>query len=131
MENIFKTKVYYKDTDAGGVVYHARYLEWLEIGRTELIADLGFSLAKLKEDKNLIFAVKKIICEYLSPALYGAEVIIKSRIIESTGATLTFEQEIINGQDQTPLVKAQVLLVAIDAKELRPRKIPPELKLAA
>ena len=54
MKNIFNTKVYYKDTDAEGVVYYAKYLEWMEVGRTELINDLGLSLKKLKEEKKTI-----------------------------------------------------------------------------
>jgi len=124
MKNSLNLKVYYKDTDAEGVVYYTKYLEMMEMGRTELINDIGIPLTKLKKEHNIVFAVRKVNCEYLSPAFYADDLIIESRIEKTSGATLTFKQDIIRKSDKTLLCSAITLLTSIDITKLKPKKIP-------
>ena len=77
----FKTKVYYEDTDSGGVVYYANYLKFIERARTNLIQELGFSLKSLSEKYDCHFVVKNIHCNYIQSAKLEDELIIQTKFI--------------------------------------------------
>lgn len=121
MENQLKIKVYYSDTDAEGVVYYANYLKWFEAGRTELIDQMGIDLKALREKENIVFAVKEVNCKYNAPAQLYDEITIQTKIKEKTGATITFSQKAIRGEQV--LVESDIVLFAMDMKKFRPVKL--------
>lgn len=130
MKNTITFKVYYKDTDAEGVVYYANYLEWFEIGRTELIKDMGISLPEIKDKHAIVFAVKDVFCEYLKPAKYGDEIILETFICQATPARITFKQLVKKNGNQELLTQAKVTLVALNINTLKPTRIPAQFKMA-
>ncbi|MBU0687486.1 MAG: YbgC/FadM family acyl-CoA thioesterase [Candidatus Margulisbacteria bacterium] len=125
MQNTLKVKVYYSDTDAEGVVYYANYLKWFEAGRTELIHQMGINLKTLREKENMVFAVKEVNCKYNAPAKLYEEITIQTKIKETTGARITFEQKAVRGSEV--LVEGNIVLFALDMKKFKPVKIPPSL----
>jgi acyl-CoA thioester hydrolase len=128
MKNATRVKVYYKDTDAEGVVYYANYLGFLEMGRAGLVEDLGISQKKLKDEKGIVFAVREVNCKYLSPALLHDELEIVTSIDEITGATIVFKQDIVRVADKAKILEAKIVAFAMDLKAMKPVKIPAEMR---
>jgi len=128
MKNSTKVKIYYKDTDAEGVVYYANYLGFLEMGRMELIEQLGISQKDLKEKTGIVFAIREVNCKYLAPAFLGDKLRIETSISGITGATVTFNQEIFNEKDAAKILSATVTAFAMDLKKMKPAKIPIEFR---
>ena len=120
----FKTKVYYEDTDSGGVVYYANYLKFIERARTNLIQELGFSLRLLSEKYNCHFIVKNIECNYIRSAKLEDELSIQTKFIEIKKASFKLEQ-IIYREDKA-IFESKVLMVNINSKG-KPLKIPDSL----
>src|SRR5471032_1766224 len=87
-------RVYYEDTDAGGVVYHANYLKFCERGRTELLRALGFSNKSLSEQRGLLFVVRKLEADYLLPAFLEDELEVRTVIAEIKNASFSMRQEV-------------------------------------
>ena len=120
----YSVKVYYEDTDSGGVVYYANYLKFIERARTDLIQQLGFSLNNLSFDYDSLFVVKKIECEYQMSAKLEDNLIVKSKILEIKNASFTLQQNIErNGKT---LFTSKILMVCINSKG-KPNKIPQAL----
>ena len=117
----FKTKVYYEDTDSGGVVYYANYLKFIERARTNLIQELGYSLKLLSEKYNCHFVVKNIECNYIQSAKLEDELLIQTQFLEIKKASFKLEQ-IIYREDKA-IFKSEVLMVNINSKG-KPLKIP-------
>jgi len=121
-KNFFhKLKVYYEDTDAGGVVYYANYLKFLERARTEALVTLGFSNKKIKDDFEALIIVKSCNIDYKKPAYLEDELTIRSFIKSTTKISLFMDQFISRGDDS--IVEAKVHLVFVN-KEAKPMKIP-------
>ena len=124
-ENFFHTlKVYYEDTDAGGVVYYANYLKFLERARTEALHSISYSNQKLKNDFGSLIIVKACNIEYKKPANLEDELTIRS-FVKSITKTSFFMNQIIT-RDKDTIVEAQVHLVFVDGKG-KPVKIPDEI----
>ena len=124
-ENFFHNlKVYYEDTDSGGVVYYANYLKFLERARTEALFSIGFSNKKVKENYNSLIIVKSCNIEYKKPALLEDELKVRS-FVKSITKTSFFMNQIIT-KDEEIIVEAQVHLVFVN-KEGKPVKIPDEI----
>ena len=124
-ENFFhKLKVYYEDTDAGGVVYYANYLKFLERARTEALILLGFSNKKIKEDFGSLIVVKSCSIEYKIPAHLEDDLSIRSFIKSITKTSFFMNQFISRGEDI--IVEAKVHLVFVN-NEGKPMKIPETL----
>ena len=124
-ENFFhKLKVYYEDTDAGGVVYYANYLKFLERARTEALILLGFSNKKIKEDFGSLIVVKSCSIEYKIPAHLEDDLCIRSFIKSITKTSFFMNQFISRGEDK--IVEAKVHLVFVN-NEGKPMKIPETL----
>ena len=117
----FKTKVYYEDTDSGGVVYYANYLKFIERARTSLIQELGFSLKLLSEKYDSHFVVKNIHCNYIQSAKLEDELSIQTKFSEIKKASFKLEQ-IIYREDKA-IFESEVLMVNINSKG-KPLKIP-------
>jgi len=121
-ENFFhKIKVYYEDTDAGGIVYYANYLKFLERARTEALVTLGFNNKKIKEDFGSLIIVKSCNIEYKRPAHLEDELNIRSFIKLITKTSFFMYQFISRGEDL--IVEAKVHLVFINS-EGKPMRIP-------
>ena len=126
-ENFFhKLKVYYEDTDSGGVVYYANYLKFLERARTEALFSIGFSNKKIQEEFDALIIVKSCNIEYKKSAFLEDELIIRS-FVKSITKTSFFMNQIIT-KDEKIIVEAQVHLVFID-KNGKPIKIPEDIYL--
>lgn len=117
----FNIKVYYEDTDSGGVVYYANYLKFIERARTNLIQELGFSLRSLSEKYDCHFVVKNIECNYIQSAKLEDELSIQTKFIEIKKASFKLEQ-IIYREDKT-IFHSEVLMVNINSIG-KPSKIP-------
>ena len=117
----FKTKVYYEDTDSGGVVYYANYLKFIERARTNLIQELGFSLKSLSEKHDSHFVVKNIYCNYIQSAKLEDELIIQTKFIELKKASFELDQSII--RNDKVIFESKVLMVNVNSSG-RPLKIP-------
>jgi len=124
-ENFFhKLKVYYEDTDSGGVVYYANYLKFLERARTEALFSIGFSNKKIQEEFKALIIVKSCNIEYKKPTFLEDELTIRS-FVKSITKTSFFMNQIIT-KDLEIIVEAQVHLVFID-KNGKPIKIPEDI----
>ena len=120
----FKLKVYYEDTDSGGVVYYANYLKFLERARTEALFSIGYSNTKIKENFNSLIIVKSCNIDYKKPAHLEEELIIRSFVKSITKTSFFMNQIITRGDDL--IADAQVHLVFVDQKG-KPMKIPNEI----
>ena len=120
----FRTKVYYEDTDSGGVVYYANYLKFIERARTNLIQELGFSLKSLSKKYDCHFVVKNIHCSYIQSAKLEDELSIQTKFIDIKKASFELEQNIY--KDDKLIFKSKVLMVNINSTG-KPIKIPDSL----
>ena len=126
-ENFFhKLKVYYEDTDSGGVVYYANYLKYLERARTEALFSIGFSNKKVQDQFNSLIIVKSCNIDYKKSAYLEDELTIRSFIKSFTKTSFFMNQEITKKDDV--IVKAKVHLVFVN-KEGKPIKIPEDIFL--
>ena len=124
-ENFFyKVKVYYEDTDSGGVVYYANYLKFLERARTEALFSIGFSNKKINEKFNCLIIVKSCNIEYIKSAHLEDELTIRSFVKSVTKTSFIMNQEITRKDDL--IVEAKVHLVFVN-KEGKPIKIPEDI----
>jgi acyl-CoA thioester hydrolase len=124
-ENFFhKLKVYYEDTDAGGVVYYANYLKFLERARTEALVTLGFNNKKIKQEFGSLIVVKSCNIEYKIPAHLEDELSIRSFVKSITKTSFFMNQFITRGEDL--IAEAKMHLVFVN-KEGKPTRIPDSL----
>ena len=124
-ENFFHTvKVYYEDTDSGGVVYYANYLKFLERARTEALNSIGFTNKKIKDEFESLIIVKACNIEYKKSAFLEDKLTVRS-FVKSITKTSFFMNQIVTREDDT-IVEAQVHLVFVN-KSGKPVKIPDEI----
>ena len=123
--NIFSYKVYYEDTDAGGVVYYANYLRFLERARTDFLEIGGFSPKKLY-DEGYFFAVKSVSGNYLKPVFYGEDIHIKVIVKEVRKTSFTLKYLI--SKDNMEVFNGETVLVCIN-KDFKIKKLPEEISL--
>jgi acyl-CoA thioester hydrolase len=124
-EFIWPVRVYYEDTDSGGVVYYANYLKFMERARTEWLRGLGFEQDELAADAGIIFVVRSVNVDYYRPARFNDLLRIHSSIAEARGASLIFEQTIRVAEDSgKPLCRGRIRVACVDVGSLRPKPIP-------
>ncbi len=123
-EFIWPVRVYYEDTDSGGVVYYANYLKFMERARTEWLRTLGFEQDRLAEQEGIIFVVHRAEIDYLSPARFNDALEVRVGIDECKRASLTFRQEITNTNDGRNICNGIIKVTCVDTIRLRPRPIP-------
>lgn len=126
MATDWSVRVYYEDTDAGGVVYHASYLCYLERARTEWLRALGYSQARLRQEESLVFTVVAMTLDFLKPARLDDLLLVRSRARLAGGASVEFTQEIL--RDAERLLSATVRVACLDAATFRPRRLPQALR---
>jgi acyl-CoA thioester hydrolase len=117
--------VYYEDTDAGGVVFYANYLKYLERARTELLRAKGFEQDVLMANEGIIFAVRSLRIDYLKPARFNQLLQVSAEIKNTKKASLEFFQQITH--DEQLLVTADVRIACLDVITLKPKVIPQHL----
>ena len=118
-------RIYYEDTDAAGIVYHANYLKFMERARTEWLRQIGFEQNELALSFGILFVVRKISIDYLRPARFNDELTVVSRGPRRGRASLEFEQCVVAGDEL--LSRAVVKLGCIDSQTLRPVAMPSEV----
>ena len=124
-DNFFhKLKVYYEDTDSGGVVYYANYLKFLERARTEALYSIGYSNKKVKDDFESLIIVRSCNIEYKKSAYLEDELTIRSFVKSISKTSFSMSQIITRGDEK--IVDAQIQLVFVDTKG-KPKKIPEEI----
>jgi acyl-CoA thioester hydrolase len=109
----FDLRVYYEDTDLAGIVYYANYLKFIERARSEWVRDLGLDQLQLKSDHGMVFAVRRLEADYLSPANFDDQLHITTQVSAVTGARITLAQDVWRADQR--LFAAKVILVAIGA----------------
>ncbi|MFH1407166.1 MAG: thioesterase family protein [Candidatus Omnitrophota bacterium] len=120
-----KTKIYYHNTDTGGVVYYAEYLKFLEEARTEFLDEKGVSVKKLIQE-GTVFVVARQEIDYKAPAFYGDELEIHARITSMSRAKIEFGYDIKNQKGQN-ICGAKTIMVCVD-KNIKPKPIPPDIR---
>ncbi|MDI6750193.1 MAG: tol-pal system-associated acyl-CoA thioesterase [Rhodocyclaceae bacterium] len=118
-------RVYYEDTDAGGVVYYANYLKYLERGRTEFLRQLGFEQRLLARETGIAFAVRSLSAEYLKPARLDDELVVATAVEALGRAQVTFAQSIRRGEET--LLTAKVRVACLDLGRGRATALPAPL----
>ncbi|MCY7295144.1 tol-pal system-associated acyl-CoA thioesterase [Alteromonas sp. a30] len=121
-EFFWQARVYYEDTDAGGIVYHANYLKYMERARTEWLRLFGIEQSTLLEEGTGL-VVKSMEINFLSAAYYDELLSIRSQVVELKRVSVLFEQEIYN-TDKKLLLSARVRVASIDLKKMKPKAIP-------
>jgi acyl-CoA thioester hydrolase len=121
-------RVYYEDTDAGGIVYHASYLRFAERGRTELLRRLGFDQQSLAREHRVMFAVARCELAFLRPARLDDLLVVRTAVAALAGARVEMAQEVERAG--VTLVRLGVTLAVVHARELRPVRLPEPLRAA-
>ena len=121
-----KIKIYYYDTDCGGVVYYANYLKYLEAARTDYFEKRGVFIKDMIAGHGVMFVVARQEIDYKFPAFYGDVLAVNTRVTRVSGVKVQFEYD-INNQDGRLISTAKTILVCVD-KALKPRPIPQEIK---
>jgi len=120
--------VYYQDTDAGGVVFHAQYLAFMERARTELLNEAGIDIARLAGEHEVLFLVHHITVTYHRPALLNERLSVSAEVAKMGRASLVFRHRV--ERDQELLVEADVTLALVDRRRMKPTRMPKELAKA-
>ena len=123
-EFLWPVRVYYEDTDSGGVVYYANYLKFMERARTEMLRSFGFEQDELIKEKNVIFAVHSLSVQYKKPAVFNDELIVKTKISHCGRASFDFSQSVVRASDESLLCEADIKVACINAVKFSPTVIP-------
>ena len=115
-------RVYYEDTDAGGVVYHANYLRYMERARNEWLRELGYPIVEVANNLNLIFVVRRVEIDYLAPARLDDLLHITAEVAETGRTSMQIHQQAL--KEGQCLVNATITLVTVDAQTFRPKRLP-------
>ena len=119
-------RIYFEDTDSGGVVYHSNYLKFMERARTEWLRDIGIDQRHLKQDHQIMFVVHRIDIQYKFPARFNDDLIVKSEIKDIGSSKIEFRQMIYRNDEM--LIDASVDIACIDSEKFKPVRIPPTIK---
>lgn len=120
-------RVYYEDTDAGGVVFYANYLRFMERARTEWLRSLGYEQDVLRARDRVLFAVRRATIEYLSPGRFNDLLSVTCELRRLAGASLEVAQQVLRESDSACCCRASVKLACLDAGTLRPTRLPADL----
>lgn len=119
---VWPVRVYYEDTDAGGVVFYANYLKFFERARTEMLRALGFEQDELIAKEGVIFVVRSVQIDYLQPARFNQLLNVSAEVTLAKKASLSFAQTI--SRDEDLLSRGVVRIACLDHKTMRPKAIP-------
>lgn len=119
-------RVYFQDTDAGGVVYHASYVNFMERARTEWMRGFGFTNAGLMKELGVVFVVRSLKLDYLKPALLDDLITVSAQLKEIGRSRVTLHQAIMRGEEK--LVEAEIHLVSVSLESFKPVSVPEVLR---
>lgn len=125
---VFPIRVYYEDTDAGGVVYHSQYLNFMERARTEWLRSLGFAQTLLRQQEQVLFVVHSMQLQYKKPARFDDALRVSSQLLAMGRSSFTCQQHIL--RDEVVLLEAQVKIACVHADSFKPTGIPARIKIA-
>lgn len=128
MAFVWPVRVYWEDTDAGGVVYYANYLKFMERARSEWLRASGFEQDILRDEAGIVFVVRRVEIDYLSPARFNEQLEVSVTLHEAGRASFGVRQELMRGT--TRLAEAVVTLACVDAVRFKPVRIPEPLHQA-
>ncbi len=124
-EFLWPVRVYYEDTDNGGVVYYANYLKFMERARTEWLRTMGFEQDALISNEKILFAVRSIHIDYLKPARFNQQLYVSVELRVAGKASMEFEQKVLTGKgNKEELCTGIVKIACLDAETFRPKPIP-------
>jgi acyl-CoA thioester hydrolase len=127
MTHHFPLRVYYEDTDLAGIVYYANYLKFIERARTEMVRERGVDQVALKEQGGIVFAVRHLEADYLSPARFDDQLVVETSVVAVTGVRIVLSQIVRRGG--TDLFAAKVTLVAL-TETGQPARLPANIRLS-
>ena len=119
-------RIYFEDTDSGGVVYHSNYLKVMERARTEWLRSIGIDQRHLKQDSHIMFVVHRIDIQFKLPARFNDDLIVKSELKDIGSSKIEFRQMIYRNDEM--LIDASVDIACIDSEKFKPVRIPPTIK---
>lgn len=119
-------RIYYEDTDSGGVVYHSNYLNFMERARTEWLRSLKINQQILKKELNLLFVVHQINIKFIKPAIFNDLIDVETALKQLTSVRVKLEQHIKRNHDL--LITASVVIVGVNARTFKPVRIPEQIK---
>jgi acyl-CoA thioester hydrolase len=122
----FPVRIYFEDTDSGGVVYHSNYLKFMERARTEWLRSVGIDQHHLKYHAQIMFVVHRIDIQYKLPARFNDDLVVKSELLEIGSSKIEFRQMIY--RDEEMLIDANVDIACIDSEKFKPVRIPSTVK---
>lgn len=121
----FRVRVYYEDTDLAGIVYYANYLKFIERGRSEWLRDLGVDQARLKADRGIVFAVRRVEADYLRPAHFDDLLDVETETEVAAGARMTLQQRVVRAGET--IFVARVTVVAL-GEGGAPMRLPADIR---
>ena len=121
---VWKVRVYWEDTDAGGVVYHSRYLNFFERARTEWLRGMGVHQAKLAAEENVVFGIRHMDIDFIHAARLDDELDITVHSVNASGVRITFCQDMTRCSDQQPVASANLTAVCLKADSFKPTRMP-------
>ncbi|MGI9367658.1 MAG: tol-pal system-associated acyl-CoA thioesterase [Ruegeria sp.] len=124
MKHIYPIRVYYEDTDMGGVVYHANYLRYIERARSDWVRNLGNDQNAMR-DAGIVWVVRRVEADYLATAKFDDELTVETHMVSISGVRLTMEQLVRRGE--TDIFRATVTAVCIN-NEGKPIRLPAEIR---
>lgn len=125
MVHEFSVRVYYEDTDMGGIVYYANYLRYIERARSDWVRTLGVDQNAMREGDGVVFVVRRIEADYLKPAKFDDALLVRTVVKAVTGVRLILSQEVVRGADL--LFRAEVTVVCIGA-DGAPARLPANIR---
>ena len=129
LEHTLRQRVYYSETDAQGIVYHANFLKFFDHARTESLRSIGFGLSRLFREQGIQFTVRRMNIEYLKSAYLDDELFVVSKVTKAKGVRIEYAQSIMRGSNQGPIIcKAWVELVCLNENH-KPARIPKALRM--
>ncbi len=120
-----RVRVRYAETDQMGVVYHSNYLIWFEVGRVELIRQMGLNYKKMEEEEGCGISVVDVHARYRAPARYDDELVIETRLLAARGAVVKFGYRILRVGDRALLCEGETMHVCV-GKDMKKRNLPPK-----
>ena len=121
---VWKVRVYWEDTDAGGVVYHSRYLNFFERARTEWLRNQGVHQAKMAEEDNKIFVILNMNISFVSAARLDDELDVTVHSVDTSGVRLNFKQDMTRCSDQQRIASAKLTAVCLKVDSFKPTRMP-------
>lgn len=125
---VWQLRVYWEDTDAGGVVYHSRYLNFFERARTEWLRALGISQARLAADDGVVFVVRRMEIDFFRPARMDDELDVSVHMLKPGASKMEIAQELVRSSDGVLLASAEVTAACLEAESFKPTRTPEWLR---